>query len=1137
MNPTTQDVLWPMADYHEIYQQFRHTIEAYPLPPLIIRRLNYAIELLTQWDAPAEAMAGALFLPWIEHDSAGWTAVQPQLPPAISKIVITWHRLYQMTITPTADIHEPRLAPSFKLRRLMRQAYLNPALVLLTIADHAARIALPDDLAPWPTEFWQDTETIFFRLLHMLGMWELRREWVEQTAVHLHPDLFQKISERVQRQQNHQQQCFATLKSRLTESNIDSIPFFMHLRKPSPGRILYRHQAGESLDELCTCITITIITETSSDCYRLLDLVHRIGSPIQERLADYIANPHANGYQALHTAVIGRSNVGACRQKLLEFRIMSQSMNALNLWGIVKGKYQQPEEYAEVAVWWKKPDMSQPAMRLLQQYGVGQPAASAGERIYVFTPHGEVRDLPEGSNALDFAYSLHSQIGHHCRNVYINGRPTGHATQLQNGDLIYLEHDPFFAGPDPSWLHMTKNQRTRTKIMHGLGSIRRAIHPGRQHIQQFLQAITEESGLVIPEPQLEKYFFLAAQEWGLPDVSALFEAVHPTQKRGGKQFRLAPEKLLSFILESELVGAVVNDSGQPIASLDEGRPTMKRPLLRFCPNCKPVPGSPIILHRKPFYYRDGHVAHHLTLHRQEQPTDHASANSYGLPRANRILCMRSLQASVPHQLDTNVRWGMVTAERRAANLTIVAHDRSRLVGDLLEPVYQDDRITASYVEATVGSENMANITLTIECDTMAQVEQMRQQMEKTPNVVHVAAWPISFPQIAHLQARYGGKMDNPYTLGPVHTPRMLFGRESEIWELKSSLERAHPSPLLLIHGHRRSGKTSLAKMAYTYLPNCRPIYIDLEMIRGKETPTAVYRLIGQEVHDQIARSAPGHQLPAPYQLPTAAVWKKNGYLTLCNYLKQLQEYVQPQRLLLILDEFNILIYRLKDSELFKNLRALVNDPLENVTLLLITHTQQYENLEITHPAHLLYQQCVPIAVKALDPVTAVRLVREPVAHFLHYPNEIVRQIVAYTNGHPYLINILCYYLVQAITREGRAYVSLDDLQRAVGNLLSHGDNYFHFVLDKIGEEDRALVTAVATHQYHTHDWTLLSQVLKTGQLSNKSLWKTRNDLESNGIITRRTNAAGQEEVRLTIDYFSQWVYTHWGDVDMRRGTS
>jgi len=1118
-----------MTDYQEIYQLFQQTLKTYPLSGIIVQRLNHTIALLQQWQAPAEATAGALFLPWIEHKSDGWTAVIPHLSPPITEIVTTWHWLHQMTTAPTASIHEPRSAYSFKLRCLMRQAYLNPALVLLTVADHAACIALPDTTAPWSDDFWQETETIFLQLLHMLGMWELRREWVEQTTAHLHPEAFQKIRERLHPQHKHQHHCFVSLQQRLAEYNQDNIPFTAHLREPSPGRIVYRSRAGESLDELCTCVTVTIVTQTAADCYRLLDLVHRLGLPVQERLTDYIASPRANGYQALHTAVISQNGNGACRHKLLEFRIVSQSMDALNMWGIVKGKYQQPDHYQRTLAWWKEPDMNSPVMRLLQQYEIGQPAANPGERLYVFTPQGDVRDLAERSNALDFAYSLHSKIGHRCRNVYINGQQASHATQLQNGDLIYLEHDPYFPGPDPSWLHMTKNQRTRAKIMQGLGAARRAVHPGRQQIQQFLQAIAEESGLVVPEPQLEKYFMLAAQELGLPDVGALFEAVSPTRPTAGKQFRIAPEKLLSYVLESELVGAVVDETGQPIVRLDNTRPTLKRPLLRFCPNCKPTPGAPLILHRKPVHTSRGYVTQHLTLHRRQQPKGEPTRRYYGLPDARRLLCVKAVETEAPHQLDTNVRWGMVTAERRAANFTIVAHDRSGLVGDLLEPVYQDDRITVNYIEATVDSEGLANITFTVGCDTMTQVEQLRQQMESIPDVVWTAAWPASQLQSAHLKARYGGKMENPYTLTPVYTPRMLFGREAQIWELKSSLERAHPAPLLLIHGHRRSGKTSLARMAHTHLPGVRFIYIDLEAVRGNLTPEAIFRLMAQEVHDQIASSAPGRLLPEKYQLPPLADWtRKNAYFVFLNYLEQIQEYVQPQRVLLILDEFNILVRRLKKKhwEIFKQFRALVNQPLDSVSLLLITHTEDYQQLPTAHKAHLLYQQCVPIEVKALDHVTAERLVYEPVAHFLHYPHEIVRQMVAYTDGHPYLINLLCYQIVQTVTREGRAYVSLDDLQRAVDDLLNHGDNYFHFILDKISKADRALVTAVATHQAHTHNWTLLSEVVRTGQLPTKSIRQSLDDLQNDGVLACRTNN-GQTEIRLIVDYFSQWVYYNW----------
>jgi GTP pyrophosphokinase len=418
-------------DQPQSLEYYQSLLQRHALPTNLIEHQEELLTLLESWQAPLLSHTAACFLPAAEHEPSIWEAVQPDLPDNVVNLVADWKDLHELILVPKVGIQDPSDARSLKLRRLMRTAYLNLPLLILTIADQATRVnarafnsRVGDD-----KRFWKDIEVIFLPLLQMLGLWELRSIWVEICARRLYPEEYKAIREQLKRSLPTKKRCYESIREELDKLQGGGMQGRSELDRLSPGRILYKTRLGESLDLLNSYITITLLPPDRSSCYRALEAVHGLGEPIHGRFYDHIASPLANGYRSLHTAIIGDKNQPAFRHKLIEFKINSDQMHAINLWGIIETQWRHPKSDLTMPHgWWDLPEQSPKAFSLLQRYRVGQPADKE-DQIYIFTPLGEVRSLPSGSTPLDFAYSLHTTIGHQCRRVEINGHAASHATE------------------------------------------------------------------------------------------------------------------------------------------------------------------------------------------------------------------------------------------------------------------------------------------------------------------------------------------------------------------------------------------------------------------------------------------------------------------------------------------------------------------------------------------------------------------------------------------------------------------------------------------------------------------------------------------------------------------------------------
>ena len=304
--------------------------------------------------------------------------------------------------------------------------------------------------------------SIYAPIAGRMGMYRMKSELEDLAFSHVEPERYAGISEGIKDSRSELEK-FVKNVSKVMRRRLEDIKIEARVE----GRAKHHysiHQKmvsqGKKLQEIYDILGIRIIVRELRDCYGTLGIVHTLWPPIQGRFKDYIATPKINGYQSLHTTVVGPDG------KPLEIQIRTEAMNDMADYGVAAHWAYKNEEAAG----------SSARMRWIQRLsGMMEGASDTGEfiedlrselspeEVYVFTPRGDVLDLPRGSTVLDFAFRVHTEIGLRCRGAVVNERIVPLRTELKSGDRVEILTEKT-ANPSPSWLRYIKSPRSKQKL-------------------------------------------------------------------------------------------------------------------------------------------------------------------------------------------------------------------------------------------------------------------------------------------------------------------------------------------------------------------------------------------------------------------------------------------------------------------------------------------------------------------------------------------------------------------------------------------------------------------------------------------------------------------------------------------------
>jgi len=352
------------------------------------------------------------------------------------------------------------------LRKMFLAMAKDIRVILIKFADRLHNLKTLDPLTPEKRErIARETLEIYAPIAGLLGIWRLKWQMEDLCFKYLFPEEFKKLEYKYEvEQKTERTQYIQKVKNVLSQKLEEA-----HIKHEITGRFKHLYSIWRKMqkkdrkfDDIQDVFALRVIVDSIADCYKTLGIIHSIWKPKINRFKDYIGVPKPNGYRSLHTTVFGIDG------KATEFQIRTQQMHDEALYGVAAHIYykttEKPSEGQKQPRWIKEILDLQLSLEDSTDFVKQVKLEVFRDRIFVFTPKGDVYDLPEGSTPVDFAYAVHTDIGNRCTGAMINDKIAPLDTNLKSGDLCEIITDKNRKEPNRDWLKFVKTSRARDKI-------------------------------------------------------------------------------------------------------------------------------------------------------------------------------------------------------------------------------------------------------------------------------------------------------------------------------------------------------------------------------------------------------------------------------------------------------------------------------------------------------------------------------------------------------------------------------------------------------------------------------------------------------------------------------------------------
>jgi guanosine-3',5'-bis(diphosphate) 3'-pyrophosphohydrolase len=577
--------------------------------------------------------------------------------------------------------------------------------IIIKLADRLHNMRTLGSMPPLKQDA-KATETleIYAPLAHRLGIFQIKWELEDLSFRTLHPKRFEEIGNLVGKAEDERAQYLESVVEAVNQqlrkikikSDVEGRP--KHLYSVYEKMVL----RGKEFSEIYDLVGIRVLVDTVKDCYAALGALHSLWKPVPGRFKDYIAMPKFNLYQSLHTTVIGPEG------RPLEIQIRTRQMHRTAEFGIAAHwRYKEGAKKKDDA------DIAWLAQMLEWQRETQDPGEFMetlkvdlyADRVFVFTPKGDVVDLPAGATPIDFAYAIHTEVGHRCMGGKVNGKLVPLDYSLQTGDTVeVLTSKARDAGPSRDWLRVVKSPRARNKIRQWFSRERRgdAIDTGRDMLQRELR----RQGLPLKRLTTEEALGTVAAELKYPTLDALLVAIG--------EGHVSPQSAVT-----RLTRLVTDDRDEEPADVPAARPVQLGARgqgsvvvagssdlwVNLARCCTPVPGDEIV----GFVTRGRGVS----VHRADCP------NATSL-------------AQEPDRL-IEVTWRPGKGTSFVVSMQVEALDRKKLLGDVATAL-SEQQVNILSATSTVDKDRIARIRFTFELADINHLTGILQAVRKVDSV-------------------------------------------------------------------------------------------------------------------------------------------------------------------------------------------------------------------------------------------------------------------------------------------------------------------------------------------------------------------------------------------------------------------
>jgi guanosine-3',5'-bis(diphosphate) 3'-pyrophosphohydrolase len=478
-------------------------------------------------------------------------------------------------------------------RKLLLSIAKDARVIIIKLADRLHNMRTLDWLAPEKQRrIAQETMDLYAPLAHRFGMAKMRWELEDLAFKYLEPDGYRSLARMVQAKRAEREAFIAQLRAPLERALRDAgIREVEVTGRPKHLWSIFKKMEKRSkpYDEIFDLLAIRVLVNTVPDCYHALGVIHDGWTPVQERIKDYIAQPKSNGYQSLHTTIFGPG------RQLYEIQIRTREMHRTAEFGIAAhwryktSDSKSSDELDRHLQWFRQVLELQLDAKTPDEFLEFLKLDLYQDEIFVFTPTGDVIQLPKGATPIDFAYAVHTEVGTHCQGAKINGRIAPLSRELKNSETVEILTSPL-ARPSRDWLAHVRTGRARHKIRQWL---RHEEHQTSAKIgQEMLERELKRRRLPRPE---EKELEALAKQFSLNDGKHLIASI-------GQGDLSVLEVLKAWRPDIE---AALEQPAKPTAIerlVDRMRGTSKGIriqgadglMVRYAQCCQPVPGDPVV---------------------------------------------------------------------------------------------------------------------------------------------------------------------------------------------------------------------------------------------------------------------------------------------------------------------------------------------------------------------------------------------------------------------------------------------------------------------------------------------------------------------------------------------------------------
>lgn len=697
--------------------QYRKSGEKYIIHPVEVAKILAELEL------DVDTIAAGLLHDVIEDTSATFEEIEREFNRDIAILTDGVTKLGKL------EYKSKEETQAENMRKMFLAMGKDIRVILIKLADRLHNMRTMKHMSPEKAiEKSLETIEIYAPIANRLGISKIKLEMEDLALRYLDPegyyDLVDKIARKKAERDEYIQKVISEIREKLDDSSIEAditgrAKHFYSIYKKMKSQ-------NKEFEEIFDLMAVRVLVESVKDCYASLGLVHTIWRPIPGRFKDYIAMPKPNMYQSLHTTVIGPDG------EPLEIQIRTWDMHRTAEFGIAahwkykEGKINQEASDMESKLQWLRQMMEwQKEVSDPKEFMDSLKIDLFTSEVYVFTPKGEVIELPAGSIPLDFAYKVHSDVGNRCVGAKINGKIVPMNYKLQNGDLIEILTSANSNGPSRDWLNMVKSSHAKSKIRQWFKKERREenIQKGRE----LLEREVKRQGYSQSEILKHRYLSPIMKSLSIPNDEDFYAAlgyggitlsqVMPKLKEKYDLDNKDKDKDLKDAKAKKTISEEVSQANIPakkVKSQDYKGVYVKgidNVLIRFAKCCNPLPGDEIV-----GYVTKGRG---VSIHRAD--CDNIDINTEN-----------------PSEKLVEVGWDQNydSVKSFEVEILIQAYERRGLFVDVSK-ILADEKIQVNGINARTNRDGIVNMNTIIVVATKDQLKSIKNKLKRIEGVISV----------------------------------------------------------------------------------------------------------------------------------------------------------------------------------------------------------------------------------------------------------------------------------------------------------------------------------------------------------------------------------------------------------------